>query len=99
MIFLGFYSLIHLPREEQAELMKRIWGRLKDDRLVLVNLALFGGEESLKNDWLGGGKGMFWSVWDEKCNVKMIKTAGFGILEAWSLTTRMTVERCHSCGC
>ncbi|KAF8848791.1 S-adenosyl-L-methionine-dependent methyltransferase [Acephala macrosclerotiorum] len=78
----GFYSLIHLPQEEQVVLMKRISRWLKDEGMVLVNLALFGGKESHESDWLGGGKSMFWSAWDKKDNMEMFKTAGFGILES-----------------
>jgi len=34
----AFYSIIHLPREEQGLLLKRIWGWLDDDGLLLLNL-------------------------------------------------------------
>ncbi|CZR58411.1 related to O-methyltransferase [Phialocephala subalpina] len=75
----GFYSLVHLPREEQGILMKSIRRWLKDEGLLLVNLAVFGGEGSYNSDWLGGG--MFWSAWDEGGNMEMMKTAGFDILD------------------
>lgn len=78
----GFYSLIHVPREEQVVLMKRIWEWLNDEGLVLVNLALVVGEESFASDWLGGGKSMFWSAWDEKGNAELVTSAGFEILES-----------------
>jgi ubiquinone/menaquinone biosynthesis C-methylase UbiE len=39
----GFYSLIHLPREEQVVLIERIGGWLKMGGLLLVNLGVGGG--------------------------------------------------------
>ncbi|KUJ07313.1 uncharacterized protein LY89DRAFT_691776 [Mollisia scopiformis] len=77
----GFYSLIHLPREEQGVLLKRIWEWLKDGGLLLVNLSVGDSEEMSNGDWLGSGKKMFWSAWDEKGNTEMIKRAGFKVLE------------------
>lgn len=34
----AFYSVIHLPREEQGVMLRRIWGWLEDGGYLLMNL-------------------------------------------------------------
>lgn len=77
----GFYSLMHLPREEQAVLMKRIGKWMNEEGWLLVNLAIGDQEEIVSRNWLESGKGMFWSAWDEEGNMEMIKSAGFEVVE------------------
>ncbi|KAH8725052.1 hypothetical protein GQ44DRAFT_707693 [Phaeosphaeriaceae sp. PMI808] len=77
----GFYSIFHLPREEQSQLMKKISAWLKPGGLFLAN---FGADElpaSKTDNWLGHEKGwMFWSGWGTDGSLKMIKDVGFEIL-------------------
>ncbi|KAH7384534.1 methyltransferase domain-containing protein [Pyrenochaeta sp. MPI-SDFR-AT-0127] len=78
----GFYSIIHLPREEQTQLVKKIAQWLKPGGHLLAN---FGAEENqtIENEkWLGHDKGwMFWSGWGEEKSVKMVEEAGFKVME------------------
>lgn len=46
----AFYSVIHLPRDEQAVMLKRIWGWLKDGGYLLVNLGTRDSAEMVNND-------------------------------------------------
>jgi ubiquinone/menaquinone biosynthesis C-methylase UbiE len=77
----GFYSVIHLPREEQTQLMRKITAWLKPDGLFLAN---FGVEEmatSETNRWLAHEKGwMFWSGWGKEGSLKMVEEAGMQVL-------------------
>ncbi|KAF2706226.1 methyltransferase domain-containing protein [Pleomassaria siparia CBS 279.74] len=78
---MGFYSVIHLPRDEQAEIVKRIVRWLKPGGLFLVN---FGDEEfsvAVNKTWLDQEKGwMFWSGWGGKQSVKMVEEAGLELV-------------------
>jgi ubiquinone/menaquinone biosynthesis C-methylase UbiE len=77
----GFYSVIHLPREEQTQLMRKIAAWLKPDGLFLAN---FGVEEraTIEDDrWLAHEKGwMFWSGWGKEGSLKMVEEAGLQVL-------------------
>ena len=77
----GFYSIIHLPRGEQTQLMSKIVGWLKPDGYFLAN---FGANEmsGLEADrWLDQEKGwMYWSGWGEEASLKMVEEAGLKVL-------------------
>ena len=77
----GFYSIIHLPREEQTRLIDKIATWLKPGGLLLANFAV---EESIGNvteRWLDEDEGwMYWSSWGEAGSIKMLENAGFKIL-------------------
>jgi ubiquinone/menaquinone biosynthesis C-methylase UbiE len=77
----GFYSIIHLPREEQTQIMHKIFRWLKPGGLFLAN---FGVEElpTFEQDrWLDHEKGwMFWSGWGGDASLKMVKDVGLDVL-------------------
>ena len=77
----GFYSIIHLPRDEQVVLMESVGRWLKPGGHFLANFAAKGSEESWNESWLGEGHGMFWSSWDEGKTSEIVKMAGLEILE------------------
>jgi SAM-dependent methyltransferase len=77
----GFYSIIHLPREEQVVLMGKIGKWLKSGGYFLANFAAMGSEGSWAESWLVEGSGMFWSTWDEGKSLEMVKEAGLEVLE------------------
>lgn len=72
----GFYSIIHLPREQQREMMLRIWKWLKPGGYFLCNLGASDLPGST-NDWLGSK--MYWSSFDADKNLLMVKDIGFKI--------------------
>ena len=87
----AFYSIIHVPREEQVTLLKRIGKWLKPGGWFLATFAAVGAEEDIEQQWLGEEKGwMFWSGWDPRDSAEMIKGAG---LELRVNTIAETVEK------
>jgi SAM-dependent methyltransferase len=77
----GFYSIIHLPRDEQVLLMAKIGKWLKPGGYFLANFAATGSEGSWQENWLVEGSGMFWSSWDEGQSLEMVREAGLEVLE------------------
>lgn len=77
----AFYSIIHLPRDEQSKMMAKIHKWLRPGGYFL---ATFGTQELAVNEqqhWLEHDKGwMFWSSWGEEGSVNMVKDAGMAIL-------------------
>jgi ubiquinone/menaquinone biosynthesis C-methylase UbiE len=80
-IVTGFYSIIHLPREEQIQLMCKIVKWLKPGGYFLAN---FGAEEMVTHEmdnWLGHEKGwMFWSGWGKEGSLKMVEDVGMEVV-------------------
>jgi SAM-dependent methyltransferase len=75
----AFYSIIHLPREEQVVLMKRIHSWTKPYGYFLANFGTRDDPESEKENWLGGR--MWWSGFDVEGNLGMIEGAGWTVME------------------
>ncbi|KAJ5217488.1 uncharacterized protein N7469_011113 [Penicillium citrinum] len=51
---LAMYSIIHLPREEQSEMLRRIWGWLRPGGVFLGNFLEGGFEGDVKGGLVGG---------------------------------------------
>ncbi|KAF1911360.1 S-adenosyl-L-methionine-dependent methyltransferase [Ampelomyces quisqualis] len=77
----GFYSIIHLPREEQTQLMRKIFAWLKPGGFFLAN---FGVDEMTTHEiqnWLAHEKGwMFWSGWGKEGSLKMVEDVGMNLV-------------------
>lgn len=78
----GLYSLIHLPREEQSELLTRISGWLRPGGHILVNFMSNGEEAKVNPNWLAEKGWMFWSGWGAERTNDLVKGAGFEIIKA-----------------
>lgn len=77
----GFYSIIHLPREEQTQLIQKLAAWLKPGGLLLANFAVDESNVIIEEKWLGEDKGwMHWSSWGEEGSVRMLENAGLEIL-------------------
>jgi ubiquinone/menaquinone biosynthesis C-methylase UbiE len=77
----GFYSVIHLPREEQTLLMAKIAKWLKPGGLFLANFGVDEMDTCETNRWLAHEKGwMFWSGWGKDGSLKMVEEAGMNVL-------------------
>ena len=83
----GFYSVIHLPRDEQTEIVERISKWLKPGGLFFANFSKEDMANRVMPTWLGEKKGwMYWSGWGEEGSVKIVEKAGLGILRSkWLL--------------
>ncbi|GIK07539.1 hypothetical protein Aspvir_003205 [Aspergillus viridinutans] len=79
---IGMYSVIHLPREEQVTLSRRIYKWLKPGAFFLANFS--GGpefESSFDKQWLDGTDGeMFWSSWGEERTCEVLSSIGFELI-------------------
>ncbi|RDW56681.1 hypothetical protein BP6252_14033 [Coleophoma cylindrospora] len=77
----GMYSIIHLPRAEQVEMLRKIVAWLKPGGWVLAN---FGAEELAGKEaenWLQEEKGwMFWSGWGTEGTLDKVKEVGLEVV-------------------
>lgn len=77
----GMYSIIHLPRAEQVELLRKIVAWLKPGGWVLANFAAeeVAGRET--QNWLDEEKGwMFWSSWGARGMIEIVREAGLEVV-------------------
>jgi SAM-dependent methyltransferase len=75
----AFYSITHVPRDEHAELVRRIANWLKPGGVFLASL---GADQSpeWRGNWLGAE--MFFSHYGAEVNEQLVRDAGFNIEEA-----------------
>jgi SAM-dependent methyltransferase len=73
----AFYSIIHLPRGEQAILFQKMYSWLRHGGYMLCNLAVHDNPGRTAEDWLGSQ--MYWSSFDVETNLKLLRDAGFAI--------------------
>ncbi|KAL1871172.1 hypothetical protein Daus18300_004917 [Diaporthe australafricana] len=78
----GLYSLIHLPREEQSELVARAFRWLRPGGHMLVNFTSGADEANINPNWLAEKGWMFWSGWGPENTAEIVKGAGFQIIES-----------------
>ncbi|KAL1801742.1 hypothetical protein ACET3X_002084 [Alternaria dauci] len=77
----AFYSIIHLPRDEQTELMRMIGKWLKPGGYFLANFSVRDMLGLEAERWLEHEQGwMFWSGWGEEGSVKMVEGVGLKVL-------------------
>ena len=73
----AFYSIIHLPREEHGEVLRRVAEWLRPGGGLVASLGASLGD-AYEEDWLGVP--MYWSSWDHRTNRQLITDAGLEIL-------------------
>lgn len=75
----AFYSILHLPREEQRGMFQQVFAWLSPGSYLLCNL---GAEDNPGStaDWLGSR--MYWSSFDAEMNLQQVRDAGFNIVES-----------------
>lgn len=76
----AFYSLIHVPREEQPALLHTIASWLRPDGLLVATLGASDVEAGYSEDWLGAP--MYWSTFDSRTSRQMVEDAGLEIISA-----------------
>lgn len=73
-------AIIHVPREEHADLFGRMHAMLKDGGLVLLTLG--------SDDWVSSpddrffGVRMYWSHYDSETSKRMLEKTGFRIIQS-----------------
>jgi ubiquinone/menaquinone biosynthesis C-methylase UbiE len=80
-IVVAFFSIIHVPREEQPALVSRIYNWLKPGGRFLAPWAV-GEWEGEEENWEEWGATMWWSHYDAEANLAMLQNAGFLIQSA-----------------
>jgi cyclopropane fatty-acyl-phospholipid synthase-like methyltransferase len=75
----AFYSIIHLPRTEQATLIARLATWLRPSGWFLGNLGTTNDPGTIDPDWLGTP--MYWSSHDAQTNRGLISHAGLTLVE------------------
>jgi SAM-dependent methyltransferase len=76
----AFYSLIHVPREEQQALLAEITRWLRPGGLFVATMGASATEAGYEEDWLGAP--MYWSHFDAATNQRLIEEAGLNIESA-----------------
>jgi SAM-dependent methyltransferase len=76
----GFYTLIHIPRDEHATLLRRIAGWLRPGGLFFATMGASDSPDGVEPDWLGAP--MFFSHYDAEQNQDLVRRAGLEILSA-----------------
>lgn len=74
---LAFYSLVHVPRDEHAELLARIRGWLRPGGLFLASMGVGDEPGDVEADWLGVE--MYFSHFGAKANRRLVERAGLVI--------------------
>ena len=82
----GFYSVIHIPRDEQPGVLRSMHSWLRPGGLLLVNFGVNDEAASIDHDWRGVQ--MFWSSKTPEANLAMVEEAGFTVVEAEEVTQR-----------
>ena len=77
----AFYSIIHVPRQEQAELLCKIASWLRPGGLLVISMGASSNETQINDDWLGGLP-MYWSNFDSRTNRRLVEEAGLNIISA-----------------
>jgi ubiquinone/menaquinone biosynthesis C-methylase UbiE len=75
----AFYALIHVPREEQAELLRDIASWLRPGGLLVAAMGTHATQADLDNLL---GASMYWSGFDSETNRQLVEEAGLHVVSA-----------------
>lgn len=73
----AFYSFVHVPRDEQSDLLGLVRQWLKPGGHFLASMSHLGGPDRIE-EWLGVD--MFFSGFDAETNGRLVRDAGFDLL-------------------
>ena len=76
----AFYSIIHVPREEHGDLLRRIAGWLRPGGLLVATMGAGDTPAGVEADWLGAP--MYWSHFDSATNRRLVTAAGLDLVAA-----------------
>ncbi len=76
----AFYSLTHVPRDEQPELLSRIRGWLQPGGVFIASMGADASPDEVEEDWLGVP--MFFSHFGARRNRRLVEDTGLIVEEA-----------------
>ena len=76
----AYYSVIHVPREEQQELLRNVATWLRPGGLLVVTMGARSAKADYEDDFLGAP--MYWSSFDSSTNRRLVEEAGLHIISA-----------------
>ncbi|MHA2035171.1 MAG: class I SAM-dependent methyltransferase [Promethearchaeota archaeon] len=82
---IAFYSIIHVPREEQQALLSKFYDILNLKGVALLTFHLNDDPGFYIKNFFDTGEGMYWSGFNKKANLNMVKKVGFKIIWAKSV--------------
>lgn len=75
----AFFSIIHLPREEQRSMFEKVYHWMKKGSLFAFNLSTIDQEE-MRGEFCG--KGMFWSGFGTERSLQIVREVGFEVVKS-----------------
>jgi len=76
----SFYSVIHVPREEQPKLLRNVATWLRPGALLVVTMGTRSAKADYEDDFLGAP--MYWSSFDGSTNRRLVEEAGLHVVSA-----------------
>ena len=76
----AYYSIIHLPRDEQRTMFSRIWTWISPGGYFVANFGTKYDPGSINENWLGSK--MYWSGFDAEVCLQILKEIGFQIVKS-----------------
>lgn len=78
---LCLYSIIHIPRRSHLGVLRSFRRILRPRGILAIHMG-WGDFVGTEEDWLESGARMYWSHFDRRTNLSMLKEAGFSVLSA-----------------
>ena len=84
----SYYAIIHVPREQHAELLKSFQTLLRPGGIALLCMGAGDLPGSVNEDWLGAP--MYWSHYGAESNLAMIQECGFAVISSELVSDNFT---------
>lgn len=79
-LVVAMYAIIHLPKDDQVDLLRRVFDWLRPGGCFLANFAVEEIELASEPNWLGCTEGtMYWGGWGTKKTCEILTEIGFDI--------------------
>ncbi|KAI0025582.1 hypothetical protein F4780DRAFT_775031 [Xylariomycetidae sp. FL0641] len=81
-LVVALYSVMHLPRGEQATLLRRVAAWLRPGGCLLANFAVEDREQVVMERWLREDGWSFWSGWGAERTLQLVREAGLEVVHS-----------------
>jgi len=89
----SYYAIIHIPRKEHRAILQNFFKMLRPEGLALLCLGANDLERDVEEDYLGSR--MYWSHYDSKANLRMLREAGFHLIWTKTVADRSAPGSAH----